>query len=401
MKQENPPLVMRIITRLAGGGPPVHTTLLNRGLDSCKFESVLVYGGCSIEEMNMDYLLADGDRVEFVNSLAAKPNPILDCIALYKLWKLMRRYRPAIVHTHTAKAGFLGRLAAILAGVPHIVHTYHGHVLDGYFGKLTNHLLRSVERLLGRVSTALCAVSNQQAEELSTRFLIAPRNKFRVVPLGLDLTSYLSIPVPNFNAPRMTIGWLGRFVPIKNLPLLIEIVEGAAELRLPIDFLVAGEGPERKWLEDAIQTRKLANIQILPWQDHVEGMLGKCHLMVLTSHREGTPLSLIQAMAAARPFVSTPAGGTVDLAIGVGRYERDIWWHENSVLCKASAEVFLRVFALLNSDRQLLERMSESSRTFATTSFGEARLVSDIESLYRELLAIPESERIQTASLDS
>lgn len=378
---------MRIITRLAGGGPPVHATLLNRQLIHHGFDSILVFGDCAPNEMNMEYLIASGDRFERIPMLGANPNPVFDLVALFQLWRLMRRYRPSIVHTHTAKAGVLGRIAANVAGIPCVVHTYHGHVLEGYFGASVNLLLGWIEKSLAHVSTALCTVSRQQAEELSTRFSVASPDKFHVVPLGLDLSPYLAIPIPDFKAPRLTVGWLGRFVPIKNLPLLTQIANLAEQRNLPLDFLVAGDGPERIHFEEEIRDRQLKNVRVLPWQDQVEKVIEKCHLLVLTSHREGTPLALIQGMASARPFVSTPAGGTVDLMTGRCVADQSAWWYDNAVLCAPTAEAFVQVFETLLSNKERLVSMAMSSRAFALNSFDEPRLVGDISNLYHQLLS--------------
>ncbi len=381
------PLVMRIITRLAGGGPPVHATLLNRHLTQHGFDSVLVFGNCGPTERNMEYLIQPGDRVERIPALGANPSPLHDLRALVQLWRLIRRYRPDIVHTHTAKAGVLGRIAAVLAGCSCLVHTYHGHVLEGYFRPWVNELIRAVERKLGHVSSALCTVSLQQADELSDRFAIAPENKFRVVPLGLRLESYLDIPAPDFNDPRLQVVWMGRFVAIKNLKLLREIAELSQIRKLPIDFIIAGDGPERAAFADEVHAHGLANVRLLPWQDHVEPLLQACHLLILTSHREGTPLALIQGMAAGRPFVSTPAGGTVDLAVGVARMEPRSWWYDNAVLASADAFAFTDVLERLLTQRALLAGMGQASRRFAKNVFSETRLVNDVVALYTELLA--------------
>ena len=394
------PLVMRIITRLAGGGPPIHATLLNRHLDSHGFDSVLVFGNCGPTERNMEYLIEKTDKVERIPALGASPSPIHDLQALVQLWRLIRRYRPDIVHTHTAKAGVLGRMAAVFAGCPCVVHTYHGHVLEGYFRPWVNAIVRNVERVLGRVSTALCTVSRQQAGELSERFEIAPEQKFRVVPLGLGLESYLKISPPNFHSERLQIAWLGRFVPIKNLKLLREIAELSQIRRLPIDFLIAGDGPEGADLAEEVRARNLANVRLLPWQDRVEPVLEESHLLILTSHREGTPLALIQGMAAGRPFVSTPAGGTVDLAVGVGRMESKSWWYDNAVLSTADAFAFVDVLERLLAQRPLLEKMSSVSREFARGVFSETRLASDVAALYTELLAAKSPIRQRVAEVN-
>ena len=364
----------------------MHATILNRQLAKHGFDSLLVFGDCSPTEKNMEYLVEAGDQTERIPTLGGPLNPLLDLVALYQLWRLMRRYRPSIVHTHTAKAGFLGRIAAAFAGCPCVVHTYHGHVLEGYFGPALNQILRWTERILSRYSHALCTVSEQQAVELSSRFAIAPANKFHVVPLGLYLDPYLAIPAPDFKATRLTIGWMGRFVPIKNLRLLAQVIELTSRRQLPIDFLIAGDGPDRAQFEESIRILDLEHIRLLPWQDHVESVLQRCHLMILTSHREGTPLALIQGMAAGRPFVSTPAGGTVDLTVGFGRFEAKSWWYENAVLVSGDAEAFVSVLERLLERREILVSMSESSRTLAQKAFPDTRLVSDVAALYRELL---------------
>ena len=373
----------------------MHATILNRQLAKHGFDSLLVFGDCSPTEKNMEYLVEAGDQTERIPTLGGPLNPLLDLVALYQLWRLMRRYRPSIVHTHTAKAGFLGRIAAAFAGCPCVVHTYHGHVLEGYFGPALNQILRWTERILSRYSHALFTVSEQQAGELSSRFAIAPANKFHVVPLGLYLDPYLAIPAPDFKATRLTIGWMGRFVPIKNLRLLAQVVELTSLRQLPIDFLIAGDGPERAQFEESIRILDLEHIRLLPWQDHVESVLQRCHLMILTSHREGTPLALIQGMAAGRPFVSTPAGGTVDLTVGFGRFEAKSWWYENAVLVSGDAEAFVSVLERLLERREILVSMSESSRILAQKAFPDTRLVSDVAALYRELLMQQEMNQAQ------
>ncbi len=380
------PLVMRVITRLAGGGPPVHATTLNRRLQEYGFDSVLVFGNCGAGEKNVEYLIGPGDVVERIPELGVAPSPWYDLCAAWKLWKLMRRYRPDIVHTHTAKAGFLGRVAAWLAGCPHVVHTFHGHVLEGYFSPLVNGMIRGVERTLGKLSDALLTVSQQQASELSERFGVAPAEKFRVVPLGIDVDPYLDLELPNFSAPELRLVWLGRFVPIKNVTLLLRVAELAQMRSLPVNFTLAGAGPEEGAIRQFVQERQLANVTLLPWQDDIRPVLQSSHALIMTSHREGTPLSLIQGMAAGRPFLSTAAGGTVDLAVGLPRLRRDSWWYENAVIVSPRPEAFVNVIEELARGRATLASMGRKSQEFATSRFTDTRLTADIASLYRGLL---------------
>lgn len=385
--KEKRPLVMRIITRLAGGGPPVHATILNRRIAEFGYDSLLVFGNCAETEKNMEYLLQPEDRVERLPELGAAPSPLHDLLALYKLWRLIRKYKPDIVHTHTAKAGFLGRIAAWLAGCPHVIHTFHGHVLEGYFSPRVNQAVQLAERSLGALSEALLTVSKQQAEELSGRFAVAPSEKFHVVPLGLDLTPYLELPPPNFSEPVLRLLWLGRFVPIKNLELLLKVAARLQERSVPVEMTLAGEGPLKADFEASVQQMRLQNVKLLPWQDDIRPVLANAHLLIMTSHREGTPLSLIQGMAAGRPFLSTAAGGTVDLGTGIPRLETNSWWYDNAVLAAANPEAFGSVLERLLQQRSTLERMSRNARAFAAGQFSESRLTEDIAQLYNGLIA--------------
>jgi glycosyltransferase involved in cell wall biosynthesis len=384
---EKRPLVMRIITRLAGGGPPVHATILNRRISEYGYDSLLVFGNCAEAEKNMEYLLQPDDKVERVPELGAAPSPLHDLLALYKVWRLIRRYKPDIVHTHTAKAGFLGRIAAWLAGCPHVIHTFHGHVLEGYFSPRVNQAVQFAERSLGTLSEALLTVSKQQADELSNRFGVAPNEKFHVVPLGLDLAPYLGIPPPSFEEPVLRLLWLGRFVPIKNLELLLKIASHLQTKSIPVEITLAGEGPLKEDFEESVAQLQLRNVQILPWQDDIRPALANSHMLIMTSHREGTPLSLIQGMAAGRPFLSTAAGGTVDLGTGIPRLESNSWWYDNAVLAAANPEAFGSVLVRLLQQRRSLERMSQNARAFAASQFSESRLAEDIAQLYNGLIA--------------
>ncbi|MDX2268735.1 MAG: glycosyltransferase [Bryobacter sp.] len=381
------PLVMRIITRLAGGGPPLHVTLLHEQIQDRGYESLLVFGSCQQGEQDVEHLLSSAAKIVRIPQLGRAPALWDDLIALFKLWRLMLHYRPDIVHTHTAKAGLLGRLAALLAGCPCIVHTFHGHVLEGYFSRSVNVLLRWTERALGMGSRALVTVSQQQAEELSTRFGVAKAEKFHVVSLGTDLSPFQALPDPDWTRPRLTVLWLGRFVPIKNLPLLLRVAKLAQARDLNLQFLLAGEGPLKDELQSMAKQFQLQNVEFLPWHQDVTPLLERSHFLLMTSLREGTPLSLIQGMAAGRPFVSTPAGGTVDLGAGLPRLDKDTWWYENGVIVRAEESALLDCLLRISRDRLLGQRMGRTARDFALSRFQGQRLVADIVQLYDELLS--------------
>jgi hypothetical protein len=190
------PKVVRVITRLNIGGPAIHTLLLTREMAALEYRTVLVAGSCEPQDGDMSYLLRAADSVRWVPELSRSVRPWRNLKALWRLWRLLRRERPAIVHTHTAMAGCLGRLAAVLSGAPIVIHTFHGNSLNEYFSRFQAGVFRRIEQLLARFTDALCVVSPQQATELSAKFHIAPAHKFHVVPLGLELDDYFALRPP-------------------------------------------------------------------------------------------------------------------------------------------------------------------------------------------------------------
>ena len=358
------------------GGPAIHALLLNREMAALGYHTVLVAGSCEAEKGDMQYLVRAGDRVCWVPELSRSLRPWSNLKALWRLWRLLRRERPAIVHTHTAMAGCLGRLAAVASGVPIVIHTFHGNSLSQYFSRFTAAVFRRIEQLLARFTDVLCVVSPQQAAELSGKFRIAPPDKFRVVPLGLDLDDYFALPAAERDGP-LTVGWFGRLAPVKNVPLLAETIAEALGRGEDMRFLIAGDGPERGALRSVLD-RYPGRVEWLGWQRDILPVLARCHVVLQTSRNEGTPVALIQGMAAARPFVSTAVGGVVDM-VGAGSR-----WCGNGVLA-ASPSALADALAELARDRKLVARMGREGRVFAARYRKEA-LVGNIDALYRELL---------------
>ena len=252
--------VLRIIARLNIGGPAIHTILLTAGLNSERFESMLVTGVEGKYEGNMlDLAAAKGVKPITIPQLRRNIDPIGGFIALFKLYRLMRREKPHIVHTHTATAGLLGRLAAKLAGVPVILHTFHGHVLHGYFGPLRSKALVWMERLLARLSDRIVTVSEGQKREL-VGYGIAPLEKIAVVPLGFELEDLLAceshrgelrreLGLTDDGCRYKLVGIVARLVPIKNHRLFLQVAEVVAEAVPQARFLVVGDGELREEVE--------------------------------------------------------------------------------------------------------------------------------------------------------
>ncbi len=379
------PKVMTVLTRLGAGGPPLQSVLLLREMSSRGHDWSLVAGSCETDETDMSYLLRPGDRVLRIPAMSRDAAPLRDLLALWQLSRLFRRERPDIVHTHTAKAGVLGRVAARLAGVPVVLHTFHGNVLSGYFPACFNRCLIHVERWMAGLSDAVCALCPQQAAEISGRFRVAPAAKTRVVPLGLPLDSWRNIgPAPSGGA-GLTVGWLGRLVPVKDVPLLCEVVRHAIQRVPRVRFLIAGDGPERALVESLQRECGAARCKFIGWHEDVAPVIQQCHLLLLTSRNEGTPIAFIQGMAAGRPFLSTSAGGVVDMVQGTPVPDEGVTWFENAALCRPDPGAFAHALETLSAHPERLAGMCSASRSVASR-YDINNLVQTLDRLYAELL---------------
>jgi glycosyltransferase involved in cell wall biosynthesis len=379
------PKVVRIVTRLNIGGPAIHTLLLTRELAALEYRTVLVAGSCEPEDGDMRYLLRPSDPVRWVPELSRSVRPWRNLKALWRLWRLLRRERPTIVHTHTAMAGCLGRLAAVLSGAPIVVHTFHGNSLDRYFSPIRAVVFRRIEQLLARRTDALCVVSPQQIGELSAKFHVAPAHKFRVVPLGLDLDEFFALRPPAGNGP-LTVGWFGRMVPVKNIALLAATMENALQRSPGIRFVIAGDGPDRAALHDILERHRDC-VEWIGWQKEILPAVARCDVLLQTSRNEGTPVALIQGMAAARPFVSTAVGGVVDMVSGGAAQSCDgARWHANGVLVDPDSTALAGALAALADNPALVPRMGLAGRAIASRQYRKETLVLNVDALYRELL---------------
>jgi glycosyltransferase involved in cell wall biosynthesis len=378
--------VLRLFSRLNVGGPSVHVILLTAGLAGRGYETRLVIGTEAPHEGNLlDLAAAKGVRCESMASLGREIRPLRDLLALLALYRLMRAYRPQVVHTHAAKAGLLGRVAARLAGVPVVVHTYHGHVLHGYFGRAKTALFRGLERWLARLTDRLVAVSPRVREEL-VELGIAPREHFRVVPLGLELEELAgALPrgglrrdagVPD-DAPL--IGMVGRLVPIKDVPTFLRAAAKVRQVTPQARFALVGDGEERRLLEDLCARLGMAEVVTFHgWRRDMQSVYGDLDVVVNTSRNEGTPVALIEALAAGRPVVATRVGGTPDL-LGGGELGRLVSAGDADAVAEAILD------ALRDNDRA--RARAADARSHVLREHSAERLIGDVDALYRELLA--------------
>jgi glycosyltransferase involved in cell wall biosynthesis len=382
--------VLRVIARMNVGGPAHHVSLLGGRLDPQRYESLLLSGAVGPGERSFDALAERyGARRETVPGLGPELDVRRDARALRSLVRTMRRFRPHIVHTHTAKAGTLGRVAARLALGPRpiVVHTYHGHVLRGYFGPAKTLVFRGIEQGLGRVSDCLVGVSQATVDEL-VELRVAPPERFRVVPLGLDLDRFLRIDIGDRgSALRAELGvgddellavFVGRLVPIKRVDVLLHALAHARAGHVRLRLAIVGDGESRGALEETAAALGLGDVvAFLGFRQDLDVVAAATDVAVLSSDNEGTPVSLIEAAAAARPAVATAVGGVPDVVMPTG----------GVVVPPGDFRALGEALMALAQDDDRRRRMGVAAREHVRTRYDAGRLVSDIDWLYRDLLA--------------
>ena len=314
--------ICRIIGRLNIGGPAIHAILLAEGLRSRGYETVLVSGQEGPREGSLrDRAVQKGVAPLFLRELGREVRPGRDLLALCKLVRLLRQQQPEIVHTHTAKAGALGRIAAKIVGTPLVVHTFHGHIMHGYFSRGVTRLFLATERRLAMVTTRILTVSAGLRDEL-LRLGIGRPDTVEVMPLGLELDGFLRSDLRRGEFRRRLgispevplVGIIARLVPIKDHTTFLEAASDLHRSRPDVRFLIVGDGELRPQLEQRAVAFGLNHcVDFLGWQRELEPIYADLNLVVLSSLNEGTPVSLIEAMAAGLPVVATRVGGVSDL----------------------------------------------------------------------------------------
>jgi glycosyltransferase involved in cell wall biosynthesis len=378
--------VVRLFSRLNIGGPSVHVILLTAGLSARGYRTRLVVGQEQAQEGNLLDLAAErGVLCERLDALGREIRVISDIRALYGLYRIIREFEPSVVHTHAAKAGLLGRVAARLAGVPVVVHTYHGHVLRGYFGPAKTAFFRALEALLGPFSDALIAVSEAVKQDLVS-LSVARADHIRVVPLGLDLERFTrELPrggvraAPGFSAEAPLVGMVGRLVPIKDVPTFLRAARLVHAARPDARFALVGDGEERRTLEGLCAELGLAPfVSFQGWRRDMEAVYGDLDVVVNSSRNEGTPVALIEALASARAVVATRVGGTPDL-LAEGAF--------GTLVPAQDPEALAAAILTALADPSAASQRALRGRTHVLARHGAGRLVDDIDRLYRELLA--------------
>jgi glycosyltransferase involved in cell wall biosynthesis len=389
------PKVLRIINRFNIGGITYNVSYLSKYLED-DFETLLV-GGPEEEGEDSSLFIPEGLGLKprVLNQFQREINLKSDYAAYKEIKKIIREFKPDIVHTHASKAGAIGRLAAIDCHVPIIVHTFHGHVFHSYFGKLKTAFYKNIERYLAKHSTAIVAISNKQKEELSDVFQITSKDKIHVVPLGFDLTKFTLNKEQNrkefrekynLKKDQLAIGIIGRLAPIKNHSLFIESIAYLKQKGITnFKAFIIGDGDTRDVITESCKLNNVSwsnnptdevDVIFTSWITNVEWALHGLDIVTLTSLNEGTPVSIIEAQAAGKYVVSTNVGGIEDVLHPEFGLLSDI----------KDKPLFYENLYYACTQKDLLQKSSEKGEKWALSKFSYTRLVDDMRQFYHQLL---------------
>jgi glycosyltransferase involved in cell wall biosynthesis len=392
VQSDRPIRVLRVIARLNVGGPALHVSYLTRMLDERGYETTLVAGTVGAGEGSMEYVTSSlGLEPAFVPELQREIGVREDARAVRKLVHLIRTLRPEVLHTHTAKAGAIGRAAALLSGEarpPVVVHTFHGHVLRGYFGPLQTRAFLNVERAFAKVSDVLIAVSPEVRDDL-VELGVADASKIAVIRLGLELDERVGVEPGERASVRSELGvagttpvisWFGRMTEIKRVEDLLRSFAELRHGRVDAELLLVGDGPLRPKLEQlAGELGIAAKTHFVGYRADVARYYAASDIVALSSANEGTPVSIIEAQAAGLPVVVTDVGGVSDVVVD-GR--------SGFLVPVGETAPFADRLSQLAQDANLRAAMGEHGRDRVVSRYDVSRLVDDIDRLYRTLLDV-------------
>ena len=391
------PKVLRIINRLNLGGPTHNVAYLTKYLDK-KYETLLLSGTIDSTEESSEFLIKNLDITpRYIDAMQRELHPLKDYRAYKQIKKIIREYQPDIVHTHAAKAGAVGRLAAAHCKVPVILHTFHGHVFHSYFNSIKTKIFLAIERYLAKKSTCIIAISEIQKKELCENYKIAACEKFTVIPLGFDLEKFNTGKEQKRVSFRkkwhiaddeIAIGIVGRMVPVKNHDMfLTAFAQLLKSTNKKVKAILIGDGECRTEIESKIQELHLtfsteknvqqeAPIVFCSWIKDVENAYPGLDIIALTSLNEGTPVSLIEAQAAGIPIVTTDVGGIKDIVL-----ENETAYIVDSNDVDAFAEKLL----LLTENDGLRKDIAAKGFSHVNQKFSSTRLAADMSNLYDKL----------------
>jgi glycosyltransferase involved in cell wall biosynthesis len=387
--------IIHIITRLDKGGSAENTLLTALGIDEKKYEVILVKGPTYESRMsnkehatisaNLKEARLKGVKIVNIPFLLRRINPVYDLLALFSLYVFLIKEKPSIVHTHTSKAGLLGRLAAKLAGIPIIIHTPHGHVFFGYFGPVKTKIFIILENYASRITNKMIALTNKERDD-HVLFRITDEDKFVVIPSGVELNKFRELP---FNEKQnlkkelgipensLIIGTVGRLEPVKGPEFLIKAAGNIISKYPDAFFIFTGDGPlEQDLKKKAFDLGIKENIIFLGWKDDVSKIISIYDVFALPSLNEGMGRVLVEAMALGKSIVASNIGGIPDLVIH----------GKNGFLVPPKNQKELaKYIQILLKDEEKREKMGLAGKEMSL-NFSAENMVEKIEKLYGELL---------------
>jgi glycosyltransferase involved in cell wall biosynthesis len=395
----NKPRLLIILNRLAVGGPAFNVISGAAALSN-EFEILLLAGAPDADEQPADYLLDQykGFQFQKINSLKRSVLPGTDLRAYKEIKLAIKKFQPQIVHTHGAKPGVLGRLAAHRSNVPVIVHTFHGHVFHSYFSGFISKSIVRIEQWLAGFSSAIVAISETLKEELTNKYNIASANKIKLIRLGIDTTQFYDEDGSkrtqfrnefNLSNDKIAIGIVGRLVPVKNHRLFIETAAQVLKTKgssHTLQFFIVGDGVGRTSLQQLIHSKQLkfanagsadessANFIFTSWRKDMDAVYAGLDIIMLTSLNEGTPVSIMEAMAAGRPVLSTNVGGVSELITN----------GQTGLLASNQAELVAGLSSLIEN-APLRQQFSAAAAKDAAR-FSKSAELEALSSLYHSLL---------------
>lgn len=376
--ETRPVRVLRIITRMNIGGPAVQIETLMKFLPDKQFEQLLILGKCETDEQELSSWDIPFLKYSRISKLGRSVKPIRDLYVLVSLCRQILDFQPDVIHTHTFKAGVLGRVAALLVkSHAKIVHTYHGHLLYGYFRFLKLHLLISIEKFLAVNSDALVTVGNKVAEELLAKG-IGVRAQYHVIPPGFEMEANTNVAnkVSEMKkSSEFVCVWVGRFVHIKRPDRMLEIVSELTRRNLRIQFKMVGDGPLKNEIEIESNARNLP-ITFTGWSHAVKEILRNSHLLILTSENEGTPLSIIEAQKLGIPVLATDVGSVSEVLVN----------GETGYAMPFDSRLFANRTQELLQNFDMYNRFAKAAVSNSNENFSSKRLVIDHVRLYTQLV---------------
>jgi len=395
MNSEHNLTIARVIARLNIGGPALQAILMTEAFRHRGYRSILLTGEVPVSEGSMENIALARDIIPIkIGAMSRRISWFKDLTTLWQLIRILHREKPDVVHTHTAKAGTLGRLAAMATGVPVRVHTFHGHVFRGYFSPWVTRIFLWIERFLARHTDRIIAVSDSQKRELAQFYRIAPAEKISVIPLGFDLGRFLAVNGREgafrgslaCGTDTFLVGWVGRLTAIKDPNLFLSCARHLTGDSRDLRFVLIGDGDLRKHCEDQIEAQALGRaVSLAGWQLQLDRIYADVDLVVLTSINEGTPVALLEAMASGRAFVSTDVGGVRDLMAGPSSPLGGFEVFANGILAPRDGAVLAGAVAYLADHPEMRRTMGQAGRNFVRARFSSQRLADDLESLYLSL----------------